>query len=134
MEVALGIVRGALFPTGEEDPDLFKGHGAHSSMVTFAATALGLVTRLGPRAVTDGACKELIEALAQELWAGTAAVDAGILAGLFSAGDAHGANAAQIQQVAGNFESVAVGAEGRQQSRGQYSAGSGKLSKRKRSG
>jgi hypothetical protein len=97
LEVALGIVRGALFPTSKEDADPFKGHCAHSGMVTFAPTALGLVTRLGPRAVTDGAFTELMEALAQELWAGTAAVDAGILAGLFSAGDAHGGNAAQIQ-------------------------------------
>ncbi len=87
-------------------------------MVTFAATALGLVAGLGPRAVTDGAFTELMEALAQELWAGTAEVDAGILAGLLSAGDAYGANAAQIQQVGGHFEPVAVGAEGRQQSWG----------------
>jgi len=94
LEVALGIVGGALFPTSEEDPDPFKGHCADSGMVTLAATALGLVTRLGPRAVTDRAFTELMEALAQELWAGTAAVDAGLLAGLFSAGDAHGAYAA----------------------------------------
>jgi hypothetical protein len=129
LEVALGIVRGALFPTSEEDPDPFEGHCAHSGMMTFAATALGLVTRLGPRAVTDGAFTELMEALAQELWAGTAAVDAGIFAGLFSAGDAHGGNAAQIQQVADNFEAVAVGAEGGQQSWGQCRAGSGQIVK-----
>src|SRR6202140_4744325 len=98
-------------------------------MVTFAAPQLGLVTRLGPRAVTDGAFTELMEALAQELWAGTAAVDAGIFAGLFSAGDAHGGNAAQIQQVDDNFEAVAVGAEGRQQSGGQCRAGSGQIVK-----
>src|SRR5580704_4594359 len=70
-----------------------------------------------------------MEALAQELWAGTAAVDAGILAGLFSDGDAHGGNAAQIQQVAGNFEAVAVGAEGRQQARSQCRTGSGQIVK-----
>jgi hypothetical protein len=40
-------------------------------------------------------------------------VDAGIFAGLFSAGDAHGGNPAQIQQIAGNFEPVAVRAEKR---------------------
>src|SRR6202048_4828401 len=125
----MGVVGGALFPTSEEDPDPFKGHCAHSGMVTFAATALGLVTRLGPRAVTNGAFTELMKALAQELWTGTAAVDAGTLAGLFSTGGAHGANAAQIQQVAGNFEPVAVGAEGRQQSRGQCRAGSGQIVK-----
>ncbi len=85
-------------------------------MMSFAASALGLVTRLGPRAETDGALSELMEALAQELWAGTAALDA---KGLFSTGDAHGADAAQTQQVAGHFEPVAVGAEGRQQSGGQ---------------
>ena len=98
-------------------------------MVTLAATALGLVTRLGPRAVTDGAFAELMEALAQELWTGTAAVDTGPLAGLFSAGDAHGSNAAQIQQVAGHFEPVTVGAEGRQQSWGQCRAGSWQIVK-----
>ena len=130
----MGIVRGALFPTGEEDPDPFKGHCAHSGMVTFAATTLGLVARLGPRAVTDGAFTELMEALAQELWAGTAAVDAGILAGLFSAGDANGGNAAQIQQVAGNFEAIAVGAEGRNNRGASAGPAPGKLSKRKRSG
>ena len=129
MEVALGIVGGALFPTSEEDPDPFKGHGPDRGMVTFAATALGLVAGLGPRGVTDGAFTELMKALAQELWTGTAAVDAGMFAGLFSTGDAHGANAAQTQQVAGNFEAVAVGAEGRQQSWGQCRAGSGQIVK-----
>src|SRR6266404_5332239 len=54
-----------------------------------------------------------------------------LFAGLFSAGDAHGTNAAQIQQVAGNFEPVAVGAEGRQQSWGQCRAGSGQIVKEK---
>jgi hypothetical protein len=128
--VALGIVGGALFPTSEEDPDPFEGHGTDGGMVTFAATALGLVTGLGPRAVTDRALTELMEALTQELGAGTAAVDAGLLASFLSAGDAHGANAAQTQQVAGRFEAVAVGAEGGQQSWGQCRAGSGQIVKK----
>ena len=64
LEISIRIVGDALFPTGEEDPDPFKGYGAYSGMVTFAATALGLVTGLGPRAVTDGAFTELMEALA----------------------------------------------------------------------
>jgi hypothetical protein len=58
------IVGEALFPTGEEDSDPFKGHCTHSGMVTFTAVALGLVTALGPRAVTDRALSELMEALA----------------------------------------------------------------------
>ncbi len=99
-------------------------------MMTFAASALGLVTRLGPRAVTDGALTELMEALAQELWAGTAALDAG----LFSTGDAHGADAAQTQQVAGHFEPVAVGAEAVNNREASAGPAPGKLSKRKRSG
>jgi len=64
LQIALRIVGEALFPTGEEDPDPFKGHCPHSGMVTLAALALGLVTALGPRAVTDRALSELMEALA----------------------------------------------------------------------
>jgi hypothetical protein len=62
--VVLRIVGEAVFPTGEEDPDPFKGHCTYSGVVTFAALALGLVRALGPRAVTDGALRELMEALA----------------------------------------------------------------------
>ena len=51
-------------PGTTRDPDPFKGHCPHSGMVTFAALALGLVTALGPRAVTDRALSELMEALA----------------------------------------------------------------------
>ena len=58
------VVGDTLFPTGEEDPDPFKSYCAYSGMVTFAAIALGLVTGLGRRAVTDGALTELMEALA----------------------------------------------------------------------
>ena len=97
LEISIGIVGDALFPTGEEDPDPFKSYGPYSGMVTFAAITLGLVTGLCPRAVTDGALTELMETLAEELWAGPAAVDTGVFAGLFSAGDAHRSNAAQIQ-------------------------------------
>jgi hypothetical protein len=129
LEISIGIVGDALFPTGEEDPDPFKSYGAYSGMVTFAAIALGLVTGLGPRAVTDGAFTELMKALAEELWTGTAAVDAGIFAGLFPAGDAHRTNAAQIQQVAGNFEPVAIRTEGRQQSWSQCRPGSRQIVK-----
>jgi hypothetical protein len=64
LEIALRIVGEAVFPTGEEDPDPFKGHCTHSGVVSFAALALGLVTAFGPRAVTDGALGELMEALA----------------------------------------------------------------------
>ena len=59
----MGIVGEALFPTGKEDPDPFKGHCPYRGMVTFAAVTLGLVTALGPRAVPNGALSELVEAL-----------------------------------------------------------------------
>ena len=89
LEVALRIVGEALFPTCEEDPDPFKSHCPHRGVVTFSAVTLGLVTGLCPRAVTDRALTELMEALAQELRASTAKVDAGIFACPFSAGSAH---------------------------------------------
>jgi hypothetical protein len=129
LEISIGIVGDALFPTGEEDPDPFKGHCPYSGMVTFAAIALGLVTGLGPRAVTDGALTELVESLAKELWAGLAAVNTGVFAGLFSAGDAYRSNAAQIQQIADHFEPAAVGTEGRRQSWSQCRPGSRQILK-----
>ena len=82
--------------------------------MSFAAGTLSFITGGGPGAIADGAIGELVKRLALELWASPAEVDAGALA----AGDAHGANAAQVQQVAGVLESVAVGAEGRQQAWG----------------
>ena len=91
--IALRVVGDALFPTGEQDPDPFKGHGAHSGMMPFAAVALGLVTGLGPRAVTDGASGELMKALAQEFWASAAEVDGGVFTALFAAGPSHRSDA-----------------------------------------
>jgi hypothetical protein len=71
-------------------------------MVPFARIAQGLVTGLGPRAVTDGASGKLMKALAPELSASAAEVDGGMFAALFPAGSAHGANATQ----GGNFHGV----------------------------
>src|SRR5262245_31230473 len=84
---------------GKQDPDPFKSHRTDRSGMPFAAVALGLVTGLGPRAVTDGASAELMKALAQELWASITEVDGGIFAALFAAGSAHRADATQ----GGNF-------------------------------
>jgi hypothetical protein len=95
LEISIGVVGDAVFPASEEDADPFKSDRAHRGMMTFAASAPGLVTGLGPRAVTDGASGELMEALAKELWASVAKVDAGVFAGLFTAGSAHRCNATQ---------------------------------------
>src|SRR5215471_14477146 len=62
-------------------------------MMPFAAVALGLVTGLGPRTVTDGASGELMKALAQELWASAAEVDGGVFTALFAAGPSHRSDA-----------------------------------------
>ena len=90
--IALRVIGDALFPTGEEDPDPLKSHRAHRSMMPFAAVALGLVTGLSPRAVTDGASAKLMKALAQELWTSAAEVDAGMFTALFAAGSTYRAD------------------------------------------
>ena len=81
-------------------------------MVSFASGDLGLIVGLSPGAEADRVSSELVKRLPLELWTGPPEMDAGTLA----AGDAHRANAVQRRDVAGEFETVAVGAEGRQQS------------------
>jgi hypothetical protein len=112
MQIALGIVGEALFPTGEENADPFKGYCTHGGMVTFATVALGLVTALGPSAVTNGALSELMEALAEELWASMAEVDAGLFAGLFSAGSTHRCDATQGGKFDWVIKALPIGAKG----------------------
>ena len=123
--IALRVVGDALFPTGEQDPDPFKSYRAHSSMMPFAAVALGLVTGLGPRAVTNGASGELMKALAQELWTSVAEVDGGMFAALFAAGPAHGADATQGGNFHGVFEAFPIGPKGGQKPRAHGRSGPG---------
>jgi len=111
-EISLGIVGDSVFPASKQDTDPFKGQGAHGDVVIFASGDLGLVVGLSPGAETDRVSSEFVKRLPLELWAGPAEMDAGTLA----AGDAHGGNAVQSRHVAGDFETVAVRAEGRQQS------------------
>jgi hypothetical protein len=112
LQIALRIVGQALLPTGKENPDPFKGHRTHSGMMTFAALALGLVTALGPSAVTDRALSEFMEALAQELWASVSEVDAGFFAGLLPAGSAHRGDAAQGGKFDWAVKALPIGAKG----------------------
>ena len=112
LEISIGIVGDSVFPASKQDTDPFEGQGAHGDVVIFASGDLGLVVGLSPGAETDRVRSELVKRLPLELWAGPAEMDAGTLA----AGDAHGGNAVQGRHVAGDFETVAVGAEGRQQS------------------
>ena len=100
-------------------------------MVTFASGDLGLIVGLSPGAEADRMASELVKGLSEELWTGSAEVDAGFFAGLCSAGDAHRGNAGQIQQVAHDFETTAVGAEGRQQSWAEGRPGSRQIVKQK---
>ena len=108
----MGIVRNAFFPASKQDADPFKGQSPNCDVVIFASGDLGLVVGLSPRTEAVRVSSELVKRLSLELWAGPAEMDAGTLA----AGDAHGGNAVQSRHVAGDFETVAVRAEGRQQS------------------
>jgi hypothetical protein len=110
--IALRLVGETLFPTREEDPDPFESYCAHRGMVGFAASALGLVTGLGPGAVADGASGEFMEALAQELRAGVAKVDARFFASLFTAGSAHRSDATQGGKFDWVVEPLPIGAKG----------------------
>ena len=89
-------------------------------MVTLASGDLSLIVGLSPGAETDRVSSELVKRLSLELWAGPSEVDAEALA----TGDADGGNAAQIQQVADDFETVTIRSEGRQQSWGEGRPGS----------
>ena len=113
-EIAIGVVRDAVFPAGKQDTDPFKGQSSHGDVVILASGDLGLIVGLSPGAESDRVSSELVKRLPLELWAGPAEMDAEALA----TGDAHGGYAAQGQQVADDFEAVAIGAEGRQQSWG----------------
>ena len=106
--IALGVVGETLFPTGEENSNPFKSYRAHGGMVTFAASALGLVTGCGPRAITDRASAELMKALAQELWASAPKMDAGF----FAAGSACWPDAAQRAKFAWVLETLPIGTKG----------------------
>ena len=82
-------------------------------MVPFATMHVALINRLRPRAVTNGPLTELMKALAEYFGQAQRQWTLAFLASIFSAGDAHGGNAAGIPPVAGNFEPFAVRTRGR---------------------
>ena len=76
LQIALSVVRGTLFPTGEEDADPFESERAHRSMMAFTLSPLATVMGLSPRAVADGTAGKFVKGLTQELRTGLSEVDA----------------------------------------------------------
>ena len=105
LQIALRVVRGALFPTSKEDADPFESDRAHRGMVAFTPSPLATVMGLSPRAVADGTASKFVKGLAQELRTGLPEMDASLSFALFAAlhttGPPHWSNARK----GGNFQS-----------------------------
>ena len=95
LEIALRVIRDAVFPAGKEDADPFESDRSHGGVITFAPSSLAVVKGLGPGAVTYGTGGEFVKGLAKELRTSLAEVNAGPLACLFATGAPHRGNAMQ---------------------------------------
>jgi hypothetical protein len=84
LQIALGVVGGAVFAAGKEDADPFEGHHAHCGVMALALSPLGLVKGFGPAAVTDGTGCEFVKGLSKELGTGVTEKDAGLFLALFA--------------------------------------------------
>ena len=84
LQIALRVIRDALFPTGKEDADPFEGHHAHRGVMAIALSPLGFVKGFGPAAVTDGTGCEFVKGLSKELGTGVTEKDAGLFLALFA--------------------------------------------------
>ena len=93
MQIALRVIRDAVFPTGKEDAYPFESDASHRGVMTVAPSPLGVVKGFGPGAVAYGTGGEFVKGLAKELRTSLAEVNAGPLAGLFATGAPHGGNA-----------------------------------------
>jgi len=85
LQIALRVVRSALFPRGEEDADPFESDRAHRSVMAFTLSPLFTVMGLSPRAVADGTAGKFVKGLTQELRTGLSEVDACFSFALFAA-------------------------------------------------
>ena len=84
VQIALGVVGGAVFAAGKEDADPFEGHYAHRGVMAVALSPLGFVKGFGPAAVTDGTGREFVKGLPKELGTGLAEKDAGLFLALLA--------------------------------------------------
>ena len=131
LEVALAVIRGVVFPAGVIDADEFVGHSP-AGLVVFAVgfAFLVVIIAFGPRLLFEGAAGVFMKSLATELGAAAAHVDRFSVAALFD----DGGDPIKLGDRGGTGKTVAFGAKGHQQARGQGRAGTGQAAEESRVG
>ena len=54
LQIALRVIRGAVFPTGKDDADPFESDRSHGGVMAFAPSPLAVAKGFGPVAVAYG--------------------------------------------------------------------------------
>ena len=108
VEVDPLVIRRTVDPASVYDPDPLGGQGADRGMVAVPFVDLLAVIGPGPLGLGDGMAGPFVERLPEELRASPAHVDPLAVA----AGLRHRSDPAEVLDLAGIGESVAVGAEG----------------------
>ena len=122
-EVTGFVVRDVVPPTFPEDADPFEGQSADDGLVAFAAFLLLSVVGGGPGGIVDGLVGPLDEGLAEETWSVPTPVDPFATAAFL--GDR--GDAAEHLEVVWQRETVALVAEGNEQTRGHDGTGAWKV-------
>src|SRR5271165_807512 len=121
VEVNSLVVRRTVDPASVYDPDPLGGQGADRGMVAVPLVDLLAVIGTGPLALWDRVAGPFVERLPEELRASPAHVDPLALA----AGLRHRSDPAEVLDLAGIGESVAVGAESGNQAGHHHFSGTG---------
>src|SRR6516165_3849612 len=113
LQIMVVIVRGAIFPTGKENANPFECQSANNRVVflSFVGVVIQVVT--GPLTTNRREAGELVEALAQELRAGTPCVNNSCPA----AAPGHRRYAAEALEIARSLKTRTIRPKGHQQPR-----------------
>src|SRR5437879_6027071 len=121
------IVQRSIFPATKDNADPFERQCAYGGIMGFSALPLVVVVSPSPNRSEDGLTSELVKGLTQELRTSQAPVNPAGFATFL--GDR--SNTRELLHLGGEFESVAVGTESGQETRGQSGAGAGKAAKQR---
>ena len=109
------IIGRSCFPAAEHNAYPFVSKSSQCGMMRFSPLSLLVIVGPGPIGLKDGLCGKLMEGLPQEFGTGQTPVNPNALSAFLR----YGRDAGELLHVGRVFESVAIGAERRQQTRRQ---------------
>src|SRR6266487_4235343 len=122
------IIGRSCFPAAEHNAYPFVSKSSQCGMMRFSPLSLLVIVGPRPIGLKDGLCSELMEGLPQEFGTGQTPVNPNALSAFLS----DGSDAGELLDFGCLFETVAIGAERRQQTRSQSRTRSRKTAKQRR--